>query len=229
MSFLGEIKRRKIFQVAAVYAVVAWLLVQIVATVEAPLSLPDWFDTAVIVLLGVGFPITLIISWAFNMTSEGVVRDRGHGNQTKGRAIEYVLIALLAVAIAWIGYRELGPSNGTAPPVLANSVAVLPCDNLSPDPNNAYFAASLHEEILNQLVKIRQLNVTARTSVLQYAQAARPLPEIASELNVESVMECSVSYADGRVAITAQLIDGATGVHRWSERYNREFRDIFDI
>ena len=140
------------------------------------------------------------------------------------------LIGLVIVAVAWLTFRvEFGAPGADELEKLPNSIAVLQCDNLSPDPDNAFFAASLHEEILNQLVKLRGLNVIARTSVMQYANAARPIPEIADELKVQSIMECSVSYADDRVAITAQLVDGETGVHLWSERYNREFRDVFGI
>jgi tetratricopeptide (TPR) repeat protein len=180
MSFLGEIKRRKVFQVAAVYAVVAWLLVQIVATIEAPLNLPDWFDTFVIVLVGIGFPITLIISWAFNLRPDGLVRDLGGDSRrvAQGRGIEYSLIGLLALAVAFLFFedfvRDGGPSSAPPPtsnasnsasrqaaprsianagaespepPVadgrqraLENSVAVLPFLNVSPNPNDAYFA-----------------------------------------------------------------------------------------
>ena len=226
MSFLGEIKRRKVFQVVAVYAVVAWLLIQIVTAVEEPLSLPEWADTLVIVLLAIGFPITLIISWAFNLTSEGIVRDEGHAsaNIHGGRGMEYVLIGLLVVAIGWIGYRELGEPNE-----LSNSVAILPCDNFSTDPEDGFFAASLHQEMLNQLYKIENLNVIARTSVMQYAGVARPIAEIARELRVESVMECSVAYGDGRIVISAQLVDGENGLPLWSDRYDREFKDVFGI
>ena len=230
MSFLGEIKRRKIFQVAAVYAVVAWLLVQIVVSVEAPLNLPDWVDTLVILLLALGFPITLIVSWAFNLISEGLVPDQGGAAALRSRRrIEYVLIGLLVVAAGWIGFSELGPPSEGTPRTLPNSVAVLLCDNFSTDPENGFFAASLHEALLNQLVKIRNLNVISRTSVLQYAGGAKPIPEIASELRVESVMECSVAYGDGRIVISAQLIDGDSGLQLWSDRYNREFEDVFGI
>ena len=106
---------------------------------------------------------------------------------------------------------------------------MLPFDNLSPDPNNAFFAAGIHDEVLNQLGKLKSLNVIARTSVMQYANAARPITEIARELNVETVMEGSVSYAEGRVAVRAQLIDANTGVHLWSDSYDREFADVFGI
>ncbi len=119
-SFLGEIRRRKVFQVAAVYAVVAWLLVQIVATVEAPLNLPDWVDTLVILLLAVGFPITLIVSWAFNFTPDRLVRDKGGVvAQTNGRTIEYLLIGAVIVAVGWLIFRvEFDASGGDERDVL---------------------------------------------------------------------------------------------------------------
>ena len=233
-SFLGQIKRRKVFQVAAVYAVIAWLLVQIASTVEAPLNLPQWFDTAVIVLLAVGFPIALVFSWAFDLTAEGIVRDAGTepgaaAAEPRGRTLEYMLIGLLIVAVAWLFYRDMRTPEASRT-VVPNSVAVLLCDNFSTDPENGFFAASLHEEMLNHLVKLSSLKVVARTSVLQYADADRPpITQIARELNVESVMECSVAYGDGRIVISAQLIDGDTGLHLWSDRYNREFADVFGI
>ena len=247
MSFLGEIKRRKVFQVAAVYAVVAWLAVQVITSIETPLGLPDWVDTLVIVLLTIGFPITLIISWAFNVTPDGLVRDQAGRTlaQNESRRIEYVLIGLLVAAVGWLFYRDIDTVSDTSvvaavptselvdqetdSEVLPNSIAVLLCDNFSTDQENDFFAASLHEEMLNQLVKLRNLNVIARTSVLQYADVAMPITEIAEELRVESVMECSVAYGDGRIVISAQLIDGESGLHIWSDRYNRQFEDVFGI
>jgi len=219
---------------------VAWLIMQVVDVVNEPLRLPEWFATVAILIVAIGFPLALILSWAFDLTREGVVQDQGTNVvvQSRGRRIEYILIGLLVVSVGWLTYRvEITTSEPAIDvvaeesqrDVLPNSIAVLLCDNLSPDPDNAYFAAGIHEEILNHLVKIRDLNVIARTSVLQYAGAARPITEIAQELNVGSIMECSVSYAEDRVAITAQLIDAETGVHLWSERYNRELADVFGI
>jgi TolB-like protein/Tfp pilus assembly protein PilF len=256
-SFLGEIKRRKVFQVAAVYLVVAWLLVQIVATVEAPLNLPDWVDTLVIVLLAVGFPIAIILSWAFDLTANGVERagsvPSGDSEPaetmaaTTGLAVNLTVIGALAALLAlvglyvfWSGQRSTAADGSETRSqqaeltavereVLPNSVAVLPFENMSADPEDAYFAAGLHDEILNQLAKLESLNVIARTSVMQYAGAARPITEIARELNVGTIMEGSVSYAAGRVAIRAQLIDAGTGFHLWSDSYNREFSDVFAI
>ena len=113
MSFVSELKRRKVFQVAAVYLVVAWLIMQVVDVVNEPLRLPEWFATVAILIVAIGFPIALILSWAFDLTPEGVVRDQGTSVvvQRSGRRIEYVLIGLLIVAMGWVLYRvEISPS-----------------------------------------------------------------------------------------------------------------------
>jgi TolB-like protein/Flp pilus assembly protein TadD len=125
--------------------------------------------------------------------------------------------------------RAAAALGGVRQGVLPNSIAVLPLDNLSPDPANAYFAAGMHEAILNQLAKLKNLNVISRTSVLQYGESKPPIPEIAQELNVEAVMEGSVRFDANRVLVTAQLIDGATDRHLWSEQYERPFEGIFAI
>lgn len=239
MSVLGELKRRKIIQVIAVYAVVAWLVVQIITSIEQPLNLPGWTDTLVIVLLVLGFPVMLVVSWAFNVTPGGLVRDEGDEASAKssGRAIEFVLIGLVAIAVAWLIYRtefdeppaEQPIAQEVVPDVLPNSVAVLPFANLSPDPDNAFFAAGIHDTILHELAKVSDLNVVSRTVMLRYAEENTPIRQIAEELNVQSVMEGSVQYAGGRVLVTAQLIDPQTNLHLWSDSYDRDFADIFAI
>ena len=250
MTLWGELKRRKVFQVAAVYGVTTWLLVQIAETVEGPLRLPEWFDTMIIVLLALGFPVTLIISWAFNLTSEGLVRDEARGStlQSTGRTLEYVLIGLLAVAVVWVIYRiEFDVSSSIARTDasaaadagspedtrqrLPNSVAVLPFASLSLDPEDAFFAEGIHDELLNQLARNRELNVISRTSVLQYAESDKPIADIAAELNVETVMEGTIRYSPERIRLTAQLIDPGTGTHLWSNTYERAFdvTNVFEI
>jgi len=208
MSIIAELRRRKVVQVAAVYAVVAWLLVQVVVSVEAPLKLPDWADTLVIVLLAVGFPVALILSWMFDLSGGHLVRDRGDE-------------------------PEAAPAEHEKPPAesgrLANSIAVLPFENLSPNPDDAFFAAGMHEELLNELARIRGLSVIARTSVLRYGKDPQPIPQIAAALNVETVMEGSVRYAGNRVRVTAQLIDGVSGAHLWTEAYDGDISDVFKI
>jgi TolB-like protein/Tfp pilus assembly protein PilF len=172
-----------------------------------------------------------------------------------GQKLNYVVTGLLVLAVAFIAVdtyvlerdapaggpatnagaateptvRAAAPPAGVREGVLPNSIAVLPLDNLSPDPDNAYFAAGMHEAILNQLQKLKNLSVISRTSVLQYNETKPPIPEIARQLNVEAVMEGSVRFDAGRVLVTAQLIDGATDRHLWSEQYERPFEGVFAI
>ena len=249
MSFLGEIKRRKVFQVAAVYLVVSWLIMQVVDVVNEPLNLPDWFDTAVIVALAIGLPIALILAWAFDVTPDGVVKDQGIA-QGSGRRIEYVLIGLLAVAVAWIFYRvefdtsePVADSSVPAEPaaenvsaetrqdVLPNSVAVLPFNDFSPDQSHRYFADGMQEELLGRLAKLKGLEVSSRTSVEHYRSTNLSLPAIAERIGVDSVIEGSVRIAGDRVRITVQLIDAETDRHLWAENFDRELsvQNIFLI
>lgn len=235
MSFLGEIKRRKVFQVAAVYTVVAWLLIQIIDVVNDPLNLPAWFDTVIIVLLAVGFPIAVVLAWAFDLTPAGVVRTPAND------AVSEIGVSLGTPQQPAPSPEQAAPSpeqTAPSPPaesirlrqkILRNSVAVLPLENLSPNPDDAYFAAGIHEEILNRLTKIKDLSVIARTSVKKYRDTDKSIAEIATELGVGTVMEGSVRYAGERVRVTAQLIDAATQDHLWSEVYERDLADVFAI
>jgi TolB-like protein/Tfp pilus assembly protein PilF len=261
----ADLKRRKVIQVAIAYAIVAWLVIQVVVAVESPLNLPAWTDSLVIVLLAIGFPVALVISWMFDLTPEGLKRTPEDGSAAPspaagGRRLEYAILVLFAVAIGWLLYRTEAPREGTpsnaafpAPPgaggvasgagpalptadtvgssaaPLPKSVAVLVCENLSPNADDAYFAAGVHEEILNQLAKIRDLSVIARTSMLKYADTRQAVGEIARELNVATIVECSVRYSGQTVRVTAQFIEAATGVHQWSETYDRDRSDIFGI
>jgi TolB-like protein/Tfp pilus assembly protein PilF len=219
MSFVGEIKRRRVFQVAVLYIVVAWLLAQVVDVLNDPLRLPEWFDTTIIVALAIGFPIAIVLAWAFDITPQGVVRTGGKAAaDDDSSATQSQRSKVPAAAMP-------EPHQGPLP----NSVAVLPLDNLSPNPDDAYFSAGIHEEIITRLAKIKDLNVIARTSVMQYAGAARPISEIASELKVGAIMEGSVRYAGGKVRVTGQLIDASDGTHLWTEVYDRSLEDIFAI
>jgi len=253
VGLFQELRRRKVTRVAAVYVVTAWLLLQIVDVVGDPLRLPEWFATVVVVTLGIGFPLALVLAWAFEVTPDGVRRatsqDGAVATPPGQSRIDYVIIGLLVIAIGVMIYdpqstdqRLVQPvaeesaeasdaevEDPSEPEVLHNSVAVLPFDNLSPDPNNAYFAAGIHEEILNQLAKIKDLSVIARTTMLRYVDSDKPVPEIGAELRVGTVMEGSVRYAGNRVRITTQLIDVATGAHLWSEAYEEPLEDVFGI
>jgi TolB-like protein/Flp pilus assembly protein TadD len=258
-SIWAELKQRSVVKVAVAYAIVAWLIMQVVATFFPALNLPAWTITFVAALLLIGFPVALLLAWAFELTPEGIkptnlVTDKDRISRITGRKLDFAIIGALVLALSFVVYNyvledpdqevvttEMLPTAEAVtegqdsvvveeqPETLPNSVAVLPFDNLSPDPDEAYFATGLHDEILNQLAKLSSLSVISRTSVLRYADSDLSIPEIAKELNVGTVMEGSVRYADNRVRITIQLIDAATDEHLWSETYEREFADIFAI
>ena len=217
MSFFDEIKRRKVFQVAAVYAVVAWLIIQIVDVVSEPLLLPDWFPRAVIVLLGVGLPLALILSWAFEVTPSGVVRDLGDDAtvRPRGRRLEYSLIGLLAFAVIFMFVDSYVLEESLDD---RRSVAVLPFTNASAAEENAeFFADGLHELTINRLLDIRSLRVIPRTSVMTYRGRSVDLSEVGAELGVATILTASVRRAGDTVQVTAQLIDAETDEHLWAE------------
>ncbi len=267
-SVWGELKRRNVVKVAVAYAIVGWLLIEVSSVLGPALSLPDWITSSVAFFLILGFPIALILSWAYELTPDGMERTKSIPlsesiTKVTGRKLDFVIIGVLAIAVAFFAVDrfvldtsgpfagadidpasldivldeppsiavELAPAIAEVQPreVLPNSVAVLPFENVSPNSDDAYFATGIHEEILNQLAKLSALNVIARTSMRQYADTEKSIPEIARELNVETVMEGSVRYARGQVRITTQLNDGVTGAHIWSETYTRDFDDIFAI
>lgn len=256
MSFWGELRRRNVVRVGIAYIVAAWLVMQVADTFFPALQLPEWTVTFVAAILLLGFPVAIAISWAYEMTPEGLkktheVPPSESITKTTGRRIDRAIIAVLAVAVVFLVVDNYVP-NDSGETTLAseqvaenavdddstttvgdarmpNSVAVLPFENLSPSEENAYFAIGLHEEVLNQLFKLSNLSVISRTSMLRYSDSNLSVPDIARELNVETVMEGSVRYADGRIRATMQLIDAETDQHLWSETYEAEFEDIFAI
>jgi TolB-like protein/Tfp pilus assembly protein PilF len=226
-------------KVAVAYAIVGWLLIEVSSVIAPALNLPDWAISLVVFFVILGFPLALILSWAYELTPEGVKKSRDVEatesiTHVTGRKIDFAIIGTLVLALGFVVYNYVLDDGADEVPdvavgVLPNSVAVLPFENMSVDPEEAFYASGIHEEILNQLVKLSALNVIARTSMQQYANTEKSIPEIARELNVETVMEGSVRYDSGRIRITAQLNDGVTGAHLWSETYTRDFDDIFAI
>ena len=206
MPLLGEIKRRKVFQVAVVYAVAAWLIIQIVGEVSDPLNLPGWLDTVIIVLLAVGFPIAMILAWAFDITPDGVRRDAGDAASPGQQPAEI---------------------NVASPD--RDSIVVLPFVNMSADPENEYFSDGLTEEIINALTQLKELRVVARTSSFVFKGKSTDIAKIGNKLNVNNVLEGSVRKDGTKLRITAQLINVANGYHIWSEQFDRELDDIFAI
>ncbi len=251
MALFAELKRRNVFRVAAAYAVVAWMVVQVMSVFGPALRAPDWVVSLFAFFAVIGFPIALVLAWIYEYTPQGLKRtdevpaDESIARLT-GQKLNYVIIGSLAVALAFVTVQSYwfrdraapalsepsvaaSPAASTAEPVLPNSVAVLPFANLSPKQEDAYFAQGIHEEIVSQLAKIKSLNVIARTSVLQYADKPVSLSEVARDLHVQTVMEGTVRYAGDSVRITAQLIDPKTGAPVWSDGYQSKIDDIFAI
>ncbi len=230
--FFAELKRRHVYRVAVGYAVVAWLAIQVSATVVPALLLPTVITSAVVFAAFVGFPIALVLAWAFEMTPEGIRRadDAGPGKPASRRTGRKVTALVVVAAVAGTGLFawQLFRARATSGP--DKSIAVLPFQNLSDDKENAYFADGVQDEILTTLARVADLKVISRTSVMQYRDNnARKLPEIAQALQVAHVLEGSVQRVGNRVRVTAQLIDARTDRHLWAERYDRELADVFAI
>ena len=229
--WVAELRRRKVFRVAAAYLVVAWLLVQVAGTTFEPLGLPPWALKLVIVVVALGFPVACVLAWAFDVTPRGVERTPSDG-----------LRALPAEAFAApVEQREgrvgaLSPAPAPAPPPAAtpspsklDSVAILPFVDMSAEHDQEYFCDGIAEEIINSLCCVRGLRIASRTSSFQYKGRALDVRSIGRELGVAAVLEGSVRKAGARVRITAQLVSAVDGYHLWSESYDRELCDVFEI
>ena len=235
-SFFAELKRRNVYKVAVAYAIVGWLIVQIATQVFPFLEIPNWVVRLVIVCVAIGFPIALIIAWAFELTPEGIKRTEdvapSIGGASKGRTWIYVAAigAALSIAVFFIGRytgQHSARAGGTELP--AKSIAVLPFDNLSRDPDNAFFAEGVQDEILTRLAKVADLKVIARTSTQKFKSAPENLPDIAKQLGVMNVLEGSVQKANDQVRVNVQLINALTNTHLWAEIYDRKLTDIFAV
>ena len=206
-TFLAELRRRSVFKVGIAYAIVAWVLVQVAVAVAPPLHLPPWTATFVIVLLGLGFPVALLLAWAFELTPQGVKKTGPMARQA----------------------GAVNPDAAAAAGSRTQSIAVLPFVDMSPDKDQEYFSDGIAEELLNHLAKIRDLHVAGRTSSFYFKGRDEDLRVIGEKLNVAHILEGSVRKAGNRVRVTAQLIKAADGYHLWSESYDRELDDIFTI
>ncbi len=208
-KFFTELKRRKVYRVAVTYAVLAWLLIQIATQTLPFFEIPAWTVRLIIVALVLGFPVALLLSWAFDLTPTGIKRT---GDLDEAERPASVPLTKSAV----------GP-----PP--EKSIAVLPFENLSDDQQNAYFADGIQDDILSSLAKVADLKVISRTSVRQYRSGTRNLREIGEALGVAYVLEGTVRREANRVRINAQLIDARTDLHVWTDTYDREITDLFSL
>lgn len=237
MSLLRELKRRNVFRIGIVYGITAWLIAQIAGLAADSFLAPEWVMKMIITILILGFPVAILMAWAYELTPEGLRREsnaepgESTSPATAGKLNRTITIVLVLTVI-YFGYDKfvLGPGRDTlSVQVTDQSIAVLPFVNMSEDAGNEYFAEGLSEELLNLLVKIPELRVAARTSSFSYKGTGAKIAQIGEELNVSHVLEGSVRKSGNRVRITAQLIKVDDGFHLWSETFDRTLNDIFAV
>ena len=233
-NFFAELKRRNVYRVAVAYGIVSWLLIQIATQVFPFFDIPNWTVRAVVVVLVLGFPVAIVLGWAYELTPEGIVRTddvdpKRSLTKRTGRKLDFFIIAVLLCVIGALCYqrfvyRPLPPASPE------KSIAVLPFQNLSDEKENTYFADGVQDDILTDLAKVADLRVISRTSVMSYRdESKRNLPQIARELNIIYVVEGSVRRVASQVRVSAQLIDARNGTQLWAEAYNRDLADVFAI
>ena len=236
-NFFAELKRRNVYKVAVAYAIVGWLLVQIATQVFPFLEIPTWIVRLVIVLVAAGFPIALVIAWAFELTPEGIKRTEdvdpaASARQPRKYTWVFVVIvgAALSVGLFFTGrYTGRATRSAAGTELPAKSIAVLPFESLSEDKSNAYFAEGVQDEILTRLAKVADLKVISRTSTQHFKSAPDNLPQIAKQLGVTNILEGSVQKANDQVRVNVQLINALTDAHLWAETYDRKLTDIFAV
>jgi TolB-like protein/Tfp pilus assembly protein PilF len=239
-NFFSELKRRNVYKVAVAYAIVGWLLVQVATQVFPFLEIPNWVVRLVIALVVIGFPIALVIAWAFEATSEGIKRTEvadampvsaAIGRKKHAWIYVVVIAAAISVTLFFLGrYTAGNKSVASAPNELSlKSIAVLSFDNLSRDPDNAFFAEGVQDEILTRLAKVADLKVIARTSTQKFKSSPENLSDIAKQLGALNILEGSVQKAGDQVRVNVQLINALTNAHLWAEIYDRKLTDIFAV
>lgn len=244
-SFFAELKRRNVYRVGIAYVVVAWLALQALDIIVPIMRAPEWFSQLVLVLLVFGLPFALIFAWAFEMTPEGLKREKDVDRSESithetGQRINRMIIGVLVLAVGFLLLDKFVLDDAAVEPdAVADtpeqaapktpSIAVLPFANMSADESNQYFSDGLADTLLHMLAQIREIRVAARTSSFQFRDQNTDITEIAKALNVGTVLEGSVQRAGDKVRITAQLIEADTGYHLWSGNYDRDLDDIFAI
>ena len=233
-TFFSELQRRNVYKVAVAYAVVAWLCIQVATQVFPFFEIPTWAIRFVILLIVIGFPIAVVIAWAFELTPEGLKRtvaaDAAQQHSQNRTWVYIVLIAgALSIGLFFLG-RYTAPGRQSAwANAQAKSIAVLPFENLSRDPDNAYFTEGVQDEILTRLAKIADLKVISRMSTERYKSSPENLPQIAQQLGVAHILEGSVQKADEQVRVTVKLINAVSNTHVWGESFDRKLTDIFAV
>jgi TolB-like protein/thioredoxin-like negative regulator of GroEL len=253
MNLFNELKRRNVFRVGIAYLVVAWLVMQVADVVINNIGAPGWLFPSIMLVLGIGFPVVVIFAWAFEMTPEGIKKEKDVDRSQSitpvtGRKLDRAIIAIMALVIVFLvldrfvlndSEERPEPVAQTQAPVVEEavappqekgpSIAVLPFVNMSDDSSNEYFSDGLTETLLHMLAQLPELRVAARTSSFAFKGQNASIEEVATTLGVAHILEGSVQKAGNRVRITAQLIRADDGFHVWSHNYDRTLDDIFAI
>jgi TolB-like protein len=242
MNFFSELKRRNVYKVAVAYAVVAWLVIQAASIFFPAFNAPQSAMQIVILILVVGFPIALVSSWAFEITSEGIkleseIDPKKSISKKTGRKIVGLTVAVAIIATGLMIFQIVRPqlaarsqtASSDSISIPTKSIAVLPFDNQSRDPDNAYFCEGVQDEILTRLAKIADLKVISRTSTQHFKSEPENLPQIAKQLGVAHILEGSVQKAGDQVRVNVQLVNGLNDAHLWADTYDRKLNDIFAV
>ena len=238
-NFFAELKRRNVYKVAVAYLVATWLLAQATSLLLATFEAPSWIMKAFVIVLVLGFPIALALSWAFELTPEGIkleseIEPNKSITRKTGRKIVAITIVLAVIAAGlfvfqFIRARSTSSISSALPAMTNKSIAVLPFDNLSRDPDNAYFCEGVQDEILTRLAKVADLKVISRTSTQHFKSSPENLPEIAKKLGVMHIVEGSVQKSNDQVRVNVQLINALNDAHLWADTFDRKLTDIFAV
>jgi TolB-like protein/Flp pilus assembly protein TadD len=234
-SFFAELRRRNVFKVAIAYVVAGWALSQGIAQVFPVFDVSNWVIRLIVVVIIVGLPVALVLAWMFEITPEGIKRTKAAdlaNERSRGNTWIYIIVigAILSIGLFFLGRYSAAPRHSEAATVLSpKSIAVLPFDNLSRDPDNAYFTEGVQDEILTRLAKVADLKVISRTSTQHFKSTPEDLPQIAKQLGVAHVLEGSVQRANDQIRVNVQLINALTDAHLWAETFDRKLTDIFAV
>src|SRR3977135_2003091 len=242
-NFFGELKRRNVYKVAVAYAIVGWLLVQVATQVFPFLEIPNWVVRLVIACWVIGFPIALVIAWAFELAPEGLKRTEDvdfAASARQPRRHAWIFIVLVGAAL-WIAVFLLGRYSGRSiagaartetaagSSIPQKSIAVLPFENLSDDKGAAYFADGIQDEILTKLASIADLKVISRTSTAKYKSKPEDLKTVSQQLGVANVLEGTVQKAADKIRVNVQLIDARADSHLWARSFDGDAAEIFAV
>ncbi len=239
-SFFAELKRRNVLKVAVAYVVGGWALSQGVAQVFPVFDVPNWLIRSIVILIIVGLPIACVLAWTFEITPQGVKRTEiadAMPAATRPKKHVWIFVVIvggaLSIGLFFLGrYTAQTPRRSeaaTGPTIAQKSIAVLPFDNLSRDPDNAYFAEGVQDEILTRLAKVADLKVISRTSTQHFKSAPENLQDIAKQLGVAHILEGSVQKSNNQVRVNVQLINASNDAHLWADTYDRKLTDIFAV